>query len=139
MSKIKELEEQNLVAVYGTLKKWWGNHSVMERAEWVFQKEDYIPYESIVSGWFPMVKFKQDSLKFLKVELYKVPKVWVLKYLDALEGHPSFYVRKEVTTLLSWVNVTVYEIVDPIGDSSDKFKIDKPHEEFPEGDYFDWK
>lgn len=134
-------KDWNIIAVYWTLKKWFWNYWVMERAKGVFIREDFVEFTHIVSWWFPMIKFwKNEGVKkFIKVELFSVPEEWIINSLDRLEWHPTFYKRKDVTTVIDEEPCVTYNIVDSIWDSSERFKIDKPSDDAPEWDYFDWK
>jgi gamma-glutamylcyclotransferase (GGCT)/AIG2-like uncharacterized protein YtfP len=114
------LNEFNTIAVYWTLKKWYGNHRVMESAQWEYIWEDYVPFESLDWWWFPVAIFNDDAKTFLKIELYKVPEDWVLNYLDRLEWHPTFYYRKNIKTL-KWVDAVIYEINRPIVDNKEQW------------------
>ena len=134
------IEKENIVAVYGTLKKWFWNHRTMEWAQWEFIRVDYIPFTELASCWYPMMKFDDaSSKKFIEVELYKVDDRGVLDYLDRLEGYPSLYIRKKVTTLLWEESVVVYQINSDIRDTSDNYKIETPTEVTEEWEYFSWK
>lgn len=127
------LNDFNIIAVYGTLKKQYWNHQVMESAEWEFIKEDYVPFEAIDWFWFPVAKFNSDSKNLLKVELYKVSREWIENYLDRLEWHPTFYYRKEVKTL-SWVDAIIYEINRDVSDRKQDFFT---HEDW-DNKFYEW-
>ena len=116
-----KLEETNLVAVYGTLKRAHSNHWAMERAKGVFLKEDYIPFTEMDWVWFPRCKFENEHSKnMLKVEIFEVSKEWVLGPLDSLEWYPSHYTRKQVTSI-DGTSVTVYEIRSSITDKKEEW------------------
>lgn len=131
---MRNLNNFNTIAVYGTLKKQYWNHAVMQSAKWEFIKEDYVPLDSIDWWWFPVATFKDDSNHFLKVELYKVPREWVENYLDRLEWHPTFYYRKDIKTL-SWEDATIYEINRAVSDRKNDFFT---HEEWDKK-FYEWK
>lgn len=63
------------------------------------------------SGWFPIAKFVWADMnsRMLAVELYEVTDPVQLSRLDALEGHPHWYRRTEVTTA-SGKLVEVYDM-----------------------------
>lgn len=88
----------DLVFVYGTLMRGFGNHGVMRRisAELVGDAvlEDYALYAYGRSGCFPIVVFEKGHV--VEGELYRVPWSEVLGTLDEFEGHPTFYQRKRV-------------------------------------------
>lgn len=103
---------KHLVAVYGTLKKWYHNHRVMENAKWILHWEDYVQVKQLKDVGFPCVKFSKDSDKWLKVEVYEVEEKF-LHILDQLEWYRKWssnnhYVRIEVETLTD-EKVYVYE------------------------------
>lgn len=82
-----------LVAVYGSLKKGFGNHRLLEKADFVGTDR--------ISGWvmyhlggFPGIIAGEGDIS---IELYKVNRT-EFRHLDMLEGYPSFYNRKQVTT-----------------------------------------
>lgn len=90
---------KELVAVYGSLKRGYGNHRVMEMARGkykgvgVTQKDEFIMdghgYPYIVRA--PKNKMRRRVL----VEVYEVPKDGLIHHLDVLEGHPHFYKREK--------------------------------------------
>jgi len=121
-----------LVWVYGTLKKWWGNHRVMKAAEGKYIDDDYIEFKDIDSCGYPMVKFWNWELtnKFLFIEVYEIEWDDALRHLDWLEGyyweweHYNLYNRIEVVSL-SWKKISVYEINWWISDISDNYFVEK--------------
>lgn len=86
------------VFVYGTLKRGESNHSVMEKAEGVFQKEVSVKGIAIVNTpWYPLAfKFASDDMD-AQGELYTVP-FNKLDVLDTLEGYPHLYDRIAIET-----------------------------------------
>lgn len=133
--EIPPLSDNNIVAVYWTLKKQYWNHRVMESAKWEFLKETYVEFSRLTWTWFPYWKFTPWTGKFLKVECYNVPEEWVLNYLDRLEWHPNFYRRKEVPTI-GWEMVVIYESVWDIWDTSEQWK--KTASEWILNEYYEW-
>lgn len=99
--KTNDEDERNiLVAVYGSLKKGFGNHVLLEDAE--FLGEDWIPGWDMYSlGGFPAIT-PSHRLRCLdkndtKIEVYLVNEKEFIS-LDRLEGYPSFYNRTKVHT-----------------------------------------
>lgn len=130
------LEDTNIVAVYWTLKKPFGNHASMIRAEGKYIGDDFIEFKNIDWGGFPIVNFEEGTGKFLAVELYEVSRAWVQGPLDSLEGHPTFYYRKALTTL-GWVKAIGYEYASPVTDRSKDFQIETP-EEHAGKTFYEW-
>ena len=85
----------NLVFVYGTLKKGFGNHRLLVKAE--FMCPSYIFDGKMLDlGAFPAVV---DGAREIHGELYSVDKA-TLASLDRLEGHPTFYERRKVHAMV---------------------------------------
>jgi len=85
-----------LVAVYGSLKRGFGNYGVMEMAGGKYlcttrTKEN----KFVMDGWaYPYVVYSNAPQKGkVEVEIFEVENI---KPLDRLEGHPSFYKRELV-------------------------------------------
>ena len=94
------------IFVYGTLKKGYGNHRVMQNAEGVFVQEDTLQgYDIYDLGGIPGVIEGEGEVTG---EVFSVSDEG-LPYLDRLEGHPTFYKRSEATTL-GGIPVEVYII-----------------------------
>ena len=87
----------NLIFVYGTLKKGYGNHANcgLDQPPCVFVGKDKILGRIYSLGPFPGLKPNFDSKVY--GEIYEVDDR-TLQRLDRLEGHPRMYERKEVET-----------------------------------------
>lgn len=114
-----------LVAVYWTLKKWFWNYRVMERANWKFIWEDYIQFNKLDSFWYPMITLGNDTNTYLKVELFEVNKEWITWQLDMLEWYRensqfNLYNRVKTKTL-NWLDVWIYEINNDINNNKEKY------------------
>ena len=128
LSKLKSLykEPTYLVAVYGSLRKDLGNHSLLETSEFVGKGVTESPKFAMISlSAYPMVMANMSRYAYQVVEVYRVNSV-TLKGLDALEGHPSFYCRKETAimmdgavpqTLTCWMYLGSKDYIE-------KFKLD---------------
>ena len=81
-----------LVFVYGTLKKGFGNHRLLENAHCL--GEAYLPRVIMLDlGAYPAII--AGGKKEVTGEVYQVD-AETLARLDRLEGHPSFYERRQV-------------------------------------------
>lgn len=133
----------NKVAVYGTLKKGFGNHRVMEKAQGKFIKEDYVEINHLWTCGFPMVKFVKEgdtpSNKWLKVEIYEVDDKGVTWPLDRLEGYTEgsdWNLYNRIKTLsLSWEEVSVYEIVNDNNNVIENYFVEEKDGKL----LYDWK
>lgn len=94
------------IFVYGSLKRGFGNHGVMERAggRFIGEAQTEAGFTMYSLGGFPgVIRTGEGSVKG---ELYEVP-VTGLPGLDMLEGHPNFY-RRETIRLESGQEVLTY-------------------------------
>ena len=85
------------VFVYGTLKREFSNHPVLQAACCEFLCEDTIPigeFTMLDLGWFPALIESADGSE-ISGEVFEVES---LEPLDQLEGYPRFYNRRVVTT-----------------------------------------
>ena len=110
------------VAVYGTLKKWWLWHNLLQQAKpkYIWLRDIEIlsirniksDYKGNIDRYYPHIIFKKGTWKFLSTELYEISLEMIKKYLDPLEEYTWFesdpYTRKIVKTAL-WENVWVYD------------------------------
>jgi gamma-glutamylcyclotransferase (GGCT)/AIG2-like uncharacterized protein YtfP len=79
--------------VYGTLKKGYGNHPVLDGAKFIGNCRMWNA-EMYTLGGYPGLK-KTDKLEdCVDGELYEIDDA-ILKRCDLLEGHPKFYLRKQ--------------------------------------------
>ena len=89
------------IAVYGTLKKDFGNHRVLgEKAEFVGEGVTEENYTMLGLEWIPMV-YKNPSTAPIHVEVYDVPDEQLLKGpIDRLEGNGYVYNREKIKIAL---------------------------------------
>jgi len=80
------------VFVYGTLRRGQGNHVVLDGARFVRTARTLEGWAMLDLGAFPGVVPGDGAIVG---ELYEVSQ-HVLKRLDRLEGHPTFYHRERV-------------------------------------------
>jgi len=83
------------VAVYGTLKFGYGNHPLLEGSQYVGEGKTTVAYPLEVSG-LPYLHDAPNEGHKVEVEVYDVTHDTLLK-LDRLEGHPTFYKRKQIS------------------------------------------
>jgi gamma-glutamylcyclotransferase (GGCT)/AIG2-like uncharacterized protein YtfP len=87
--------EDNLVAVYGTLKRGNGNYNrFLSDSKFVGKGVTKDKYPLMISG-LPYLIDKKGTGHNVEVEVFKVSRE-VMFDLDALEGHPTWYQRKQV-------------------------------------------
>jgi gamma-glutamylcyclotransferase (GGCT)/AIG2-like uncharacterized protein YtfP len=84
-----------LVAVYGTLKKGFGNHYLIEGQKFLGIGETPPDYAMLSFGSYPGAI---DGDERIQVEVYEVENK-ALQRMDNLEGHPSFY-RRNLTPII---------------------------------------
>lgn len=108
-----------LVFVYGTLKKGFGNHRVMERARGEYVGDTTIQHATMYSlGAFPAIALDKRAKTEVHGEVYRIADAEGLKPLDWLEGYPRFYNRSEVESPLG--KVWVYHIDKSTLDESNR-------------------
>jgi len=85
-------QNNDFMAVYGTLKKGKGNNYFMKGCDFVSEGKtvDYFP---MYANGIPYVFNKAGSGYKIKVEVYRVPHT-ELPDIDSLEGHPYLYKRE---------------------------------------------
>lgn len=87
----------NQIAVYGTLRKGFGNHSLLANKDTEYlgrcKTEPKFTMKSL--GMFPGVY--ENGGTSITVEVYKINDD-VFKRVDGLEGFPTFYDRQEINT-----------------------------------------
>lgn len=81
--------------VYGTLKKGYANHHVLDGAKFVCNAS--MPNAVLYSlGGFPGLQTTENSNDVVTGEVYEIDEA-ILKRCDRLEGHPDFYKRQPAT------------------------------------------
>lgn len=87
--------EDNLVAVYGTLKKGYSNYNhYLTSSKYVGKGETKEKYPLVISGLPYLIEDKGKGHN-VEVDVFKVSS-GVLGHLDRLEGHPNWYRRKQI-------------------------------------------
>ena len=107
-------QQTTTVAVYGTLKKGHGNHRLLSKSKFVGAGTTSMAYPMIQSG-IPYVIDEAGKGNRITVEVYRVTAA-ELRSLDALEGHPEWYVRRQKSvqlatggTVSAWIYVIPVE------------------------------
>jgi gamma-glutamylcyclotransferase (GGCT)/AIG2-like uncharacterized protein YtfP len=110
-------ERNNLIAVYGSLRKGQGNHHHFLRdAEFKGEFSSDPVYNLYHLGGFPGLK--ENGNTSVKMEVYAVNDKEA-KLVDSLEGYvegraPHFYDKKSIET--PWGKASVYVYVREVGD-----------------------
>jgi len=88
-------ENHPLVFVYGTLKRGFHNHRVMEEAgaQFVCAGATVTCFPLVQSG-LPFLLHRPGEGHRVEGEIFRVPTAAGWERLDRLEGHPTFYRRK---------------------------------------------
>lgn len=90
-------EQHPLVFVYGTLKRGFGNHRVMQEAGGRFVCEATTTEQfPLVEQGLPYLLLRPGQGRRVEGEIFRVgtPEGW--RRLDHLEGHPQFYHREVI-------------------------------------------
>lgn len=113
-SKVNVIDHE-IVAVYGTLKRGYGNHDVLGFSEYICDGVTVNQYDMVSQG-VPFVSPKVGGANNIVVELYCVDKL-SMGPVDQLEGHPNWYERKKTPICLddgvTIVNAWLYFLDDP--------------------------
>jgi len=81
--------------VYGTLRKGYGNHVLLQGCEYIGTIIAELPFEMISLGAFPaLVPTENGEKKQIVGEVYEISRE-NLSDLDHLEGYPNFYNRMQ--------------------------------------------
>jgi len=87
--------EDNLVAVYGTLKKDYSNYySYLTSSKYLGGGQTKDKYPLVIKGLPYLIEEKGNGHN-VEVDIFKVSGT-VLTQLDRLEGHPNWYRRKQI-------------------------------------------
>ena len=93
---------ENIVAVYGTLKRGKTNHFIMEllSAELLGEGKTAEKYPLTTDGMLPYLFDEAGVGHRIPVEIYRVSDT-ALAVIDRFECHPKFYARKSIKCELS--------------------------------------
>ena len=84
-----------LVAVYGSLKKGYGNHVLLENSKYLGCTDTYPEWTMYGMGGFPCICMGGETP--IHIEVYDVDE-GTFQDLDMLEGYPNFYNRLRTPT-----------------------------------------
>ena len=95
------------VFVYGTLKRGFYNHRILEHANRLGNAVTCEKFTMFSLGPYPMVMPKPKHK--IKGEVYEVDDE-ILERLDRLEGYPDFYTRVETEVIMQnkVINALIY-------------------------------
>lgn len=88
-----------IVAVYGTLRKGYGNHAILAEGKCEFLGQDTISgYDMYTNGGFPMIV---EGTRDIVIEKYRVTDETTMRRLDRLEGYnpesdKGMYLRRTI-------------------------------------------
>lgn len=104
--------QENLIAVYGTLKKGFSNYfRYLKNAKYIGRGTTAERYPLVVKG-LPYLVDKKGVGHNVVVDLFKVSNTQ-LKSIDALEGHPRWYVRKQIEVTSQGRTYTAWTYFNP--------------------------
>lgn len=110
---IGDWDDLDVLAVYGTLKMGYGNHRLLEGADFLGEAETVEKLRMTCNGIPYLYDGKSEEGHQVEVELYEVKGVNAKIDIDHLEGHPSHYrrTRKQFVTPMgieceAWVYVS---------------------------------
>jgi len=108
--------EDNIVAVYGTLKKGYNNYwSYLNNAKFLGHGETLNKYPLLING-LPYLIDEVDKGHNVEVDVFSVSDS-KLRDLDRLEGHPNWYQRRQIpvkvkgSIVYCWVYFNIKERV----------------------------
>lgn len=98
------------VAVYGSLKKDFGNYGVMQDAKGKFLTKAITKNSNFIMdghGFPYVVRDTSKNAGKVSVEIYEVDEDGLQK-IDWLEGHPTFYKREEEVFIADGKEITAW-------------------------------
>jgi len=110
------------IAVYGTLRKGFGNHRIIKDAEMLWKGEVEIPFEMISLGGFPGLIPSQE-VKTISMEVYSVNDD-EYESVECLEGYPDFYQKAVIST--------------PVGEAEAYVLLNRRYVTYPKVEDGDW-
>lgn len=102
-----------LYAVYGTLRKGFGNHRLLDNEHCTLLGTQRVNGFKMVSlGGYPGLIPVEGKSDEVTIEVYSVKSPKVEQQLDWLEGYPRFYGKMEVNTKWGVANVYILTEVE---------------------------
>jgi gamma-glutamylaminecyclotransferase len=128
--------EENLVAVYGTLKKGYTNYNNhLTSSKYIGNGKTKEKYPLVIKGLPYLIDQAGEGYQ-VEVDVFKVSNS-VLNNLDKLEGHPNWYRRKQIQieinnkTLTCWIYFNLNETT--VGQT-----LHKTYKQKERAKFFDW-
>lgn len=95
MNDLGNIEENFLLAVYGTLKENFPNYFYyLNPRKPIYRGLVHLPYQMYSDGGFPLL-FPSEEMNKIHIEIFEVPQK-TLEKIDKLEGVPEFYSRERI-------------------------------------------
>jgi len=104
------------IFVYGTLKKGFHNHDLLENAEFVCEATTKEKYPMVnTEEHFPYLIDDKGIGHLIQGEVYRIDET-ILAMLDILEGYPEHYDRQQIQVISLGIELTatVYFLKDKI-------------------------
>lgn len=92
------MDSLHLIFVYGSLRQAHVNHQLLKNASYHGVGSTVKKYSMYISGGYPYVICSEDRYPIVG-ELYSVDGS-TLDQLDKMEGHPHYFVRREVGVIV---------------------------------------
>jgi len=95
VNDLGNIEENFLLAVYGTLKENFPNYFYyLNPRKPIYRGLVHLPYQMYSDGGFPLL-FPSEEMNKIHIEIFEVPQK-TLEKIDKLEGVPEFYSRERI-------------------------------------------
>ena len=109
--------EDNVIAVYGTLKKGFNNYAYLKDSKYVGKGKTKDKYPLVISG-LPYLIDNAGKGHNVEVDVFRVSGS-TLATLDRLEGHPNWYCRRQIMVKIKggvevscWVYFNIKEVAE---------------------------
>jgi gamma-glutamylcyclotransferase (GGCT)/AIG2-like uncharacterized protein YtfP len=97
------------IAVYGSLRKGFGNHRLIDHCELLSTEVVKIPYKMVSLFGFPGL-LPDNKENNITIEVYEVDDE-TYRRVERLESYPTFYDKRIINTTLG--EMEVYVLADP--------------------------